>query len=147
MEWCESSRFKKCVDCKRSFIDNKWCGEIGCQRCLDLCWVINERHIAERIFNCCDYHRPQISLNNMKITFDETQMEITEDEQTRIMNDIEKRIKDMDKDNIVGMEIPIEIDGESMDEEPVNKSISSSPIVNVALKLRNISKTIFQSNK
>jgi hypothetical protein len=142
MECCKIVCFKKCIDCNRSFVDNKWCGEITCQRCLDLCWVINEKHITERIFACCDYHRPQISLNNMKITFDETQIQITEDEQTLILNDIEERLKYL---NSVPVYIPNDEDvDKTIDDTPVNNmTISSSPIVEVALKIRNISKTIF----
>jgi hypothetical protein len=136
---CEITYFKKCKECNRTFIDNRWCGDITCQRCLDLCWVINDYDISERIFNCCDYHRPQISFNNMKITFEKT--DITDDEQNVILADIEKRVKDLNSKNT------IEYDDKEEDFQEENNEhsiVSSSPIVNAALKIRNISKTIFQ---
>ena len=146
---CKITSFKECVQCKRTFLDNKWCGEITCQRCLDLCWVIDDLYISERIFSCCDYHRPQISFNNMKITFDENQ--ITEEEQNSILNDIEKRVNSINSNNIF---IPDEEKSvvkdhphkeEDLEEEhKFDTVVSSSPIINAALKIRNISKTFFK---
>lgn len=65
---CKFGVYKHCMDCERSFIDTVWCGDILCNRCLEMCWLVDNSEIAERILGCCDYHRPYISLNNVKST-------------------------------------------------------------------------------
>lgn len=65
---CKIGVYKYCMDCERSFVDTVWCGDILCNRCLEMCWLVDNPEIAERILNCCDYHRPHISLSNVKST-------------------------------------------------------------------------------
>ena len=58
---CDVVTYKWCKECKKSFVDEKWCGELVCNRCINLCWIVDDIGISNRIFECCDYHRPQIS--------------------------------------------------------------------------------------
>lgn len=65
---CKFGVYKYCMDCERSFVDTVWCGDLLCNRCLEMCWLVDNTEIAERILGCCDYHRPYISLSNVKST-------------------------------------------------------------------------------
>lgn len=67
---CKIGHYKTCIDCKRGFVDDIWCGDVMCQRCLDMCWVVNDPTIIERIFNCCDYHRPHVNMHNINVEVD-----------------------------------------------------------------------------
>ena len=58
---CEIVTYRWCKECKKGFVDDKWCGELTCKRCLNLCWLVDDIDISNRIFSCCDYHRPQIA--------------------------------------------------------------------------------------
>lgn len=54
---------KVCVesDCKVRFV-SKWCGMMHCERCLQLCWIMNEStDIMDKLFGCCPIHRPFVS--------------------------------------------------------------------------------------
>jgi hypothetical protein len=62
---CKYAVYKTCRDCERGFTDTRWCGELMCQRCLDLCWLIDDSDMADTIFTCCDMHRPFIGTHSM----------------------------------------------------------------------------------
>ena len=65
MNTCKIAVYKTCASCKMGFCDNKWCGELMCQRCLDICWILDDSVLCDILFTCCDYHRPQINSNNI----------------------------------------------------------------------------------
>lgn len=62
---CKFGVYKYCMECERSFIDTVWCGDLLCNRCLEMCWLVDNVEIAERVLGCCDYHRPSIILSNV----------------------------------------------------------------------------------
>lgn len=62
---CKNGVYKFCMECERSFVDTVWCGELLCNRCLEMCWLVDNVEIAERVLGCCDYHRPSIALSNV----------------------------------------------------------------------------------
>lgn len=65
MNTCKLSIYKMCASCGMGFCDNKWCGDLLCQRCLDICWILDDEQLCNILFTCCDYHRPQINFNNI----------------------------------------------------------------------------------
>lgn len=62
---CDYGVFKTCRDCGRSFVDDRWCGDLMCQRCLDMCWLVDDSEMIDRIFECCDLHRPFIGIHSL----------------------------------------------------------------------------------
>jgi hypothetical protein len=65
MNTCKISVYKKCTSCGVGFCDNLWCGDLLCQRCLDICWILDDDDLCAILFTCCDHHRPQINFNNI----------------------------------------------------------------------------------
>ena len=63
---CKISVYKKCTSCGTGFCDYTWCGELFCEKCLDICWILDDENLCSILFTCCDFHRPQINFNNIK---------------------------------------------------------------------------------
>ena len=95
MNTCKIAVYKTCASCKMGFCDNKWCGELMCQRCLDICWVLDDPILCDILFNCCDYHRPQINLNNI------TSVSYNDDEQ-----EIQINVKDITQSSLLSLQSP-----------------------------------------
>lgn len=57
---CKYGVVKHCAECKERFIATKWCGELTCQPCLDMAWLIDDNHITNLLFSCCPAHRPLV---------------------------------------------------------------------------------------
>jgi hypothetical protein len=52
---------KLCRECKRMYIATIWCGDLMCNKCLEMCWIVNDSEIMNGVFECCPSHRPLIS--------------------------------------------------------------------------------------
>jgi hypothetical protein len=52
---------KKCRECKNSYITTIWCGNLLCNKCLEMCWIVNDKDIMDSMFECCPLHRPLIT--------------------------------------------------------------------------------------
>ena len=78
---CETPVLKICSDekCTKHFVDIRWCGTLTCNRCLKMCWLVNDKTIIDRIFNCCDYHRPFVTLTNVRQHSDKIKQPVKEE--------------------------------------------------------------------
>ena len=57
---CEYGVVKYCKTCGIMFVATKWCGELLCQPCLDMAWLIDDDYAVEMLFTCCPAHRPLV---------------------------------------------------------------------------------------
>ena len=138
-EHCDSTIYKHCKQCKQGFVDNLWCGELACQRCLDMCWIVDDREIIDRVLSCCDYHRPLIKLNNMQM--EKTEMHIFDkhftDTQNKKIDDINDRIQSIEDRQFDFDELQI-----------YDNNTSSSPIIKeVAGKIKNYFVNMIKTEK
>lgn len=71
---CKYGVIKQCQVCNERYLAIKWCGELMCQPCLEMAWLIDDDDIVELLFNCCPSHRPLV----MDILIEDHPCQITE---------------------------------------------------------------------
>ena len=102
---------KKCNECDESYLNVLWCGELLCEKCLDMCSIVQDSNIMNIIFQCCPKHRPLLSellisdraVNKLKYS----RPNISQDQLDQIHNNVSYSITEesnlqISQDNVLG---------------------------------------------